>query len=288
MTTNTAAAPTSLDQPLADAARRFELPALLRLLRRRGFGPEAVFFESVRGAPASPGMVDSLRFHDAPRRVTVRLNAGLLAPDGPLPGYFGRFAEEVSDPRPLLAFLRFFDHVVSGNLSYVAHPADGVARGSLLPRAYQTIAGARSPARLHALARAIVPELPLEVFAAVLRRRDPNGAARLGAARLDGTALVGFSQVTSAAGFVVRWHAESETDERGRAWVDVVRARCERHLVPLLSKGARPVELRLRFASYAGRAEIDRRGHLGREPLGDSGPSGWEIAVLRAGARGNR
>jgi hypothetical protein len=284
----TTAALTSVDQPLADAARRFELPALLRLLRRRGFGPEAVFFESVRGAPASPGLIDSLRFDDAPRRVVVRLNAGLLAPDGPLPGYFRRFAEDVADPRPFLAFLRFFDHVVANNLSYVAHPADGVAHGSLLPRAYQTIAGARSPARLHALARAIVPELPLEVFAATLRRRDPNAAACLGVARLDGTALMGFSQVTSAAGFVVRWHAESETDERRRPWIDVVRARCERLLVPLLRRGARPVELRLRFASYAGRATIDRSGQLGREPLGDSGPSGWEIAVLRVGARGGR
>jgi hypothetical protein len=284
----TAAATTSVDQPLADAARRFELPALLRLLRRRGFGPEAVFFESVRGAPASPGLVDSVRFHEAPRRVTVRLNAGLLAQDGPLPGYFRRFADELGDPRPFLAFLRFFDHVVADNLSYMAHPADGVARGSLLPPAYQTIAGARSPARLHALARAIVPELPLEVFAATLRRRDPNAAACLGSARLDGTALMGPSLVTSAAGFVVRWHAESETDERGRAWIDVVRARCHRRLVPLLRRGARPVELRLRFASYAGRAEIDRRGQLGREPLGDSGPSGWELTVLRAGARGGR
>jgi hypothetical protein len=286
MTTHAAA--TSLDRPLADAARRFELPALLRVLRRRGFGPEAVFFESARGAPASPGLVDSVRFDEAPRRVVVRLNAGLLAPDGPLPGYFRRFTEELSDPRPLLAFLRFFDHVVADNLAYVAHPADGVARGSLLPAAYQTIAGARSPARLHALARAIVPELPLEVFAAALSRREPNAAACLGQARLDGTALIGSSRVTQAAGFVVRWHAESEADERGRAWADVVRQRCERRLVPLLRRGARPVELRLRFAGYAGRAEIHPRGQLGREPLGESGAAGWEVAVLRVSARSGR
>jgi hypothetical protein len=275
------------DQPLTDAARRFELPALLRVLRRRGFGPEAVFFESSRAAPASPGLIDSLRFEEAPRRVVVRLNAGLLGPDGPLPGYFRRFAEELADPRPFLAFLRFFDHVLAGNLSYLAHPADGVAHRSLLPGAYQTIAGARSPARLHALARAIVPELPLEVFPASLGRRQPNPAARLGSARLDGTALVGFSQLTRAAGFVVRWHAESEVDEHGRSWSDVVRERCERRLVPLLRRGARPIELRLRFASYAGRAALVRRGELGREPLGD-GPGGWEIAVLRIGPRGAR
>ncbi|HTE51636.1 MAG TPA: hypothetical protein VK698_12370 [Kofleriaceae bacterium] len=282
--TTTAAAP-ALDQ-VAEAARRFELPALLRVLRRRGFGPEAVFFESVRGAPVSPALIDSLRFEDAPRRVVVRLNAGLLAADGPLPGYFRRFADDLADPRPFLAFLRFFEHVVARNLSYVAHPADGVAQGSLLPRAYQTIAGARSPARLHALARAIVPELPLEVFAAPLRRREPSPAARLGSARLDGTALVGFSQVTCAAGFVVRWHADSEVDDHGRAWADVVRERCERRLVPLLRRGTRAVELRLRLASYAGRAEIGSRGQLGREPLGDSDAAGWEIAVLRVGASG--
>jgi hypothetical protein len=282
----TMSAATSFQQPLARAARRFELPALLRVLRRRGFGPESVFFESARGAPASPGIIDSLRFEEAPRRAIVRLNAGLLGPDGPLPGYFRRFADDLDDPRPFLAFLRFFDHVLASNLGYVSHPADGVAQGSLLPRAYQIIGGLRSPARLHAVARAVVPELPLEVFAATLRRREPNPAASLGRARLDGTAVVGFSQVTSAFGFVVRWHAESEADDRGRAWADIVRGRCERLLVPLLRRGGRPVELRLHFASYAGRAELARRGQLGREPLGDGGPDGWEVTVARVGAKG--
>jgi hypothetical protein len=275
-----------IEASLAAAAARFELPALLRVLRRRGYAAEDVFFESVRGAPRSPGLVDSLRFEDAPRRVIVRLSAGLLTPDGPLPSYFRRFAEELGDPRPFLAFLRFFDHVVAANLAYVAYPIDGVAHASPLARAYQIIGGARSPGRVHALVRAIVPELPLEVFPATLTRREPNDAARLGSARLDGTAVVGWSQRTAAAGLVARLHAEVEHDNHGRAWADVVRERCERVLVPLVRRGARPVEVRLRVGSYGGRAQLGHRAQLGVEPVTSGEPRLWEITVLRVTARG--
>lgn len=271
---------------IAAAARRFELPALLRVLRRRGWAAEDIWFESARGAPVSPGIIDSLRFEDAPRRVVVRLSTGLLGVDGPLPSYFRRFAEDLTDPRPYLAFVRFFDHVVAANLAHVAHAADGVAHGSPLAHAYQILGGARSPARIHALVRAIVPELALEVFPAILTRREPNDAARLGAARLDGTAVVGWSQRTQVAGLVARLHAEIELDDRGRPWADVVRERCERVLAPLVRASARTVEIRLRIASYSGRARLGQRGQLGIEPVTAGDARTWEIPVLRMTGRG--
>jgi len=284
----TSADPQRGEAQLTAAARRFELPALLRVLRQRGYAAEDIWFESARGAPASPGVIDSLRFDGSPRRAIVRLTAGLLGVDGPLPSYFRRFAEEVGDPRPFLSFVRFFDHVVAANLSYVAYPVDGVAQRSPLARAYQVIAGARSPARLHALVRAIVPELPVEVVPAVLAQREPNAAARLGDARLDGTALVGWSHRTEIAGLVVRLYAEVEHDDRERPWADVVRERCERVLVPLVRRGARAVEVRVRFGSYAGRAQLAPRAQLGLEPITRGDAHAWEIAVLRIAGRGAR
>lgn len=271
---------------LTRAARRFELPALLRVLRRHGYAPEDIWFESARGAPASPGVIDGLRFEGEPRRAIVRLSVGLLGSDGPLPSYFRRFSEELSDPRPFLAFVRFFDHVVASNLSYVAHPADGVAHGSPLARAYQLLGGARSPARVHALLRAIVPELALEVFPATLAQRESHPAARLGDARLDGTALVGRSRRTEIAGLVARLSAEVEHDDAGRPWSDVVRERCERVLAPLVRRGARTLEIRLRFVSYAGRAQLAPRAQLGVEPVTAGDTRTWEVPVLRISPRG--
>ena len=266
---------------LSRAARRFELPALLRVLGRFGYASEDIWFESARGAPASPGMIDSLRFEDAPRRAVVRLSVGLLGSDGPLPSYFRRFAEELSDPRPYLAFVRFFDHVVAANLAYVAYPVDGVAHGSPLARAYQILGGARSPARIHALVRAIVPELAVEVFPATLAQRETNPPARLGDARLDGTALVGWSRRTATPGLIARLHAEVEHDDGGAPWAEVVRERCERVLAPLVRRGGRTVEIRLRIGSYAGRAQLAPRAQLGVEPVTTGDAQSWEIAVLR-------
>lgn len=274
------------DASIAARAQRFELPALLRVLRRRGYADEAVWFESVGNGPKSSGIIHSLRFEEQPRRAIVRLNAGLLGTNGPLPSYFRRFADELADKRPLLAFLRFFDHVLLASRSYVAHPADGVARDSPLPRAYQIIGGARSPGRVHALIRAIVPELPLEVFPATLTRREPNEPARLGEARLDGTAVVGWSHRTAVAGLVARLSAEEEHDDRGRRWAEVVHDRCRHSLVPLVRRGAHPIEIRLRVDSYAGRARLERRPQLGVEPVTTGNTARWEVTVMRLAGRG--
>src|SRR5262249_2735969 len=157
-------------------------------------------------------------FEPASNRVIVRLTTGMLGADSPLPSYFQQFADQLGDPRPFLAFVRFFDHVVAANHAYVAHPADGVAHGSPLARAYQVIAGVRSPARLHAVLRALIPELALDVVPAVLTHRAANPPAQLGTARLDGTAVVGPSHVRTQHGWLARLHAEMTTDARGRSW----------------------------------------------------------------------
>jgi hypothetical protein len=266
------------EQRIAGAARQFELPALLRVLRRRGYGPEAVQFEGIRGDVAAPGLVDSLHFEA--RRVVVRLNVGLLAPGGPLPSYFRRFLEDAEDPRPLLAFLRFFEHVLARSRSHVAFPRDGAARGSPLGRAYQLMAGAATPARLHALFRALVPELAVEVEVAALDRSLATAGARLGSAGLDGTAILGPRYRTRGEGLLVRLHTEHERDDAGRPWADVVRER-SRRADGLLARSRRPIEVRLRVATYRGAARLAAR-QLGAEPLGGAAAP-WELTVLSAG-----
>jgi hypothetical protein len=269
----------SPEQRIAGAAHRFELPALLRVLRRRGYGPDAVCFESIRGDITTPGLVAAVRFEG--RRAIVRLNTGLLAPGGPLPSYFRRFADDAEDPRPLLGFLRFFDHGLAQSRGHVAYPRDGAARGSPLGRAYQLMAGAGTPPRLHALFRALVPELAVEVTAAALDRAEATPGARLGSAGLDGTAVLGRRYRTRREGLLVRLHADQERDERGRPWADVVRDRSRRAAGPL-ARSRRPVEVRLRVASYGGAARLAAASKLGAEPLGGA-EAPWEVTVLTAG-----
>jgi hypothetical protein len=72
-------------------------------------------------------------------------------------------------------------------------------------------------------------------------------------------------------------------DDRGRPWVDVVRERCERMLAPLVRRGGRTVEIRLRVASYGGRARLGRRPQLGVEPVTTGDAQTWEVVVLRIG-----
>jgi hypothetical protein len=270
----------TLETKLAERAQRFELAALLRVLLARGYTWETISFEGVRALNDAPGLVVSVRFDGtAPRRAVVRLNLGLLGPNGTLPSYFQRFAAEQSDPRPFLAFIRFFDDVLLHNHAWLTAPAEGIAASAALQTAYRVTAGFASAPRLHWLFRAVVPELPVEVIPFAFVGERPDAGARFGPGRLDGTSVMGPVYRVVNEGFVVRLLAEEETDERGRSWEEVLRRRCRERIAPALGRMRRPVQVRVRFDSYRTGAQLSPAAQIGTRRIRAKDPDPWEVVI---------
>jgi hypothetical protein len=265
---------------LAAAAPRFELAALLRVLIARGHSWETISFEGVRELTGTPGLVHALRFAGrTPRRAVVRLNLGLLGPNGALPSYFQRFAEELRDPRPFLSFIRFFDDVLLRNHAWLTCPGEGIAASGALRAAYRTTAGFASAPRLHWLFRAIVPELPVTVTPTAFVDDHPDAGARFGPAQLDGTAVMGPAYRVTRRGFIVRLHAEEETDESGRSWESELTRRWEERIAPLLGRLRGPLQLRVCFERYRQGAMLAPTAQMGNRRLRTREAEAWEVVL---------
>jgi hypothetical protein len=265
---------------LAKAAPRFELAALLRLLFARGYAWETLSFEGTRTLAERPGLVAGLRFDGtAPRRAIVRLNLGLLGPNGTLPSYFQRFVGELADPRPFLAFIRFFDDLLLRDRAWLTCPREGAAAGAALEAAYRAAAGFRSAPRLHWLFRAVVPELPVEVRAEVFRGERPGDGARFGPARLDGSAVMGPAYPVVARGFVVRLSAEDELDEAGRPWEEVLARRYRERIAPVLVRMNAPVQVRVAFERYRTGAALGPAAQMGTRRIRTKDAEAWEVVI---------
>jgi hypothetical protein len=270
---------------LIAAAPRFELAALLRLLLARGYAWETISFEGVRTLTDTPGLVHALRFDGtAPRRAVVRLNLGLLGPNGTLPSYFQRFVSELADPRPYLAFIRFFDDLLLRDRAWLTCPREGAAAGAALQVAYRATAGFASAPRLHWLFRAVVPELPVEVRPRTFTGDQPGDGARFGPARLDGSAVMGPAYQVVDQGFVVRLHAEDERDEAGHVWEEVLARRYQERIAPVLVRLRAPVQVRVCFERYRTGAALGHAAQMGSRRIRTKDAEAWEVVI--AGPRG--
>jgi hypothetical protein len=299
--------PDAAEARLVAAAPRFELAALLRALAARGHSWETISFEGVRELTSAPGLVHSLRFAGrAPRRAVVRLNLGLLGPNGALPSYFQRFAHSLRDPRPFLSFIRFFDDVLLRNHAWLTCPGEGIAASGGLRAAYRTTAGFASTPRLHWLFRAMVPELPVTVTATAFTGDQPGAGAHLTAAapatgragaaavsasasapapaHLDGSAVLGPAYRITRRGFVVRLYAEDETDDAGRSWEDELTRRYRERIAPLLGRLRRPLEVRICFERYRQGATLSPTSQVGHRRIRTKDPEAWEVVIAPARA----
>src|SRR5512140_2693100 len=73
------------------AARLFELPSLVRLLRSR-FPDHALHFQGRSSLACAPSIVDGVEFGAS--RIVVQLNLGLLSSTSPLASYFVRLRHD--------------------------------------------------------------------------------------------------------------------------------------------------------------------------------------------------
>lgn len=265
---------------LAAAAPRFELAALLRLLLARGYAWETISFEGGRALTSTPGLVHALRFDGtAPRRAVVRLNLGLLGPNGTLPSYFQRFVGQLADPRPFLNFIRFFDDLLLRDRAWLTCPREGAAAGAALQGAYRATAGFRSAPRLHWLFRAVVPELPVEVRARTFNGERPGDGARFGPARLDGTAVMGPAYRVVDRGFVVRLFAEDELDDAGRRWEEVLERRYREQIAPVLVRMQAPLQVCVCFERYRTGAALAHTAQMGSRRIRTKTAEAWEVVI---------
>jgi hypothetical protein len=270
-------------------ARRFDLKPLLNLLIARGYPREEILFEGTHEG-SSANLVEAVRFEKEPMRfVVLTLNLGLLGDNTLLPSYFFHVIDGTPAPERFYDFIRFFDHRLIQSLLRALYPdEDGALYRDWdeVRRSFFRMLGPNSIATLHWVAQRYFPELGVEVGRWAFTNTSEAHAAVTGESLLDGSGILGRSYQSDTAGFGIDLVADEETNERGRAWPNVVKKRLNEQVLPLLVPFRIPLRVRLTVRRHASWAKVDipfaaARGYLGYERIHGDADSGHTTVIYR-------
>lgn len=273
-----------IEARISERIQSFDLPALMDLLAKEGYGEHDVELRSHRGTVHAPHLVQGITFVRQPRRVIVTLNLGLLSLQTPLPSFFLKALERLEHDA-LESFLGYFDHVLLRARVASLFPERDT---SLLP-GWEGNTGHRlgllrpaCPSTLHWLFTRAFPEAEVRVRRATRRQRIDTRGVRLGGTVLgDGNAMGGFATIPT--GGMEAWlYFNEPTCGTGTPWAVEARRRLRSRVLPHLADTPLLLTVLLVLRDAQGHARLEDTHHLGYEPI-IGGPEHPRQAVLFSG-----
>ncbi|MCP3060889.1 hypothetical protein LXT21_19060 [Myxococcus sp. K38C18041901] len=273
-----------VEERIREHAGSFDMPALLELLTKEGYGPDDVELKSHRGTVHAPRLIQSIDFARNPRRAIITVNLGLLSVQSPLPSFFLKAMESLEHDA-MESFLGYFDHLLLRARFAGLFPERDEA---LLP-GWESAAAHRlrllrpgCPSTLHWLFSQAYPEAEVRVRRATRRQRIDTRGIRLGGAALgDGTSMGGFATVPT--GGLEAWLYVNESFcGTGAAWAVEARRRLRSRVLPHLADTPVFLTVALVIRDQHGHARVEDSSYLGYEPI-IGGPENDQQVVLFSG-----
>ncbi|MCE9666984.1 type VI secretion system baseplate subunit TssG [Myxococcus stipitatus] len=274
----------TIEERIAERVGAFDMPALVELLAKEGYGPDDLELRSHRGTVHAPRLIHSIDFVRHPRRAIITVNLGLLSVQSPLPSFFLKAMERLEHDA-LESFLGYFDHLLLRARFAGLFPERDE---SLLP-GWEQSAGHRlrllrpgCPSTLHWLVSQAFPEAEVRVRRSTRRQRIDTRGIRLGGAALgDGTAMGGYATVPT--GGLEAWlYVDEAFSGTGAPWAVEARRRLRARVLPHLTDTPVFLTVMLVLRDQHGHARIEDTSHLGYEPI-IGGPEEPRQVVLFSG-----
>ncbi|WP_338867169.1 hypothetical protein [Myxococcus stipitatus] len=271
----------TVEERIRERAGAFDMPALVDLLAKEGYGPDDLELRSHRGTVHAPQLIHSVEFIRHPRRAVITVNLGLLSVQSPLPSFFLKAMESLEHDA-MESFLGYFDHLLLRARFAGLFPERD---GSLLP-GWENATAHRlrllrpsCPSTLHWLFSQAYPEAEVRVRRATRRQRIDTKGVRLGGAALgDGTAMGGFATVPT--GGMEAWlFLDESICGTGSPWATEARRRLRTRVLPHLIDTPVFLTVVLVIRDQHGHARVEDTSHLGFEPI-IGGPEQPQQVVL--------
>lgn len=263
---------------LRAGARRFEVGALLMLLRQRGYPRGQVLLKSHWSRASAATLIHRVDFRDradpdATRRVAVVwLNMGLLSAQTPLPDHLlGLFEDPRVDEGRFADFVHYFDHVVLERYLMALHPElDPVLSEApaAMSRSLLSLVGLDSRCALHWAAQRVFPELAVLLRRGARQRTVAVAELVLGEGALSESTLLGGTVEVPGPGYLLALTAEDAESPTGQPWPSVVDARLQRQLFPLMAASRIALQVTLTAPRVSGGLGLGQ-GRLGLQPMAD-------------------
>lgn len=263
-------APLPLEQRIRERIRSFDIPALLELLARMGYGEADIEYRSHRTNVHQGHLVHDIQFLPPPRkRVVLTVNVGLLSIQSLLPSFLLQ-ALERQDTDRMERFLGYFDHLLLRARFSGLHPERDASlmpgwEGTALHRL--RLLRPTCPSTLHWLFSRIYPEAEISVRREVRRQQVSTTHMRLGTTTLgDSNSMGGFAYVPTGA-LEVAIHSNEPWCGTGTPWAVEAPRRLHTRVLPLLSEHSLLLTVLLVLRDHESHARIEKDSYLAYDPL---------------------
>lgn len=262
---------TLLESRIVQNIWRFDPISLLKLLAHLGYSMDEILFSSYFGACSQSRLLESIEFHNSPKKVVIMLNLGLLGGQSVLPNYlFKQVHNGTIDAQRFAEFFGYFDDRLLRRFLLAIYPEfdetvfqDWETR----KRAARYTLRMDSIATLHWLTQLVFPELQTRVEKVTLQRNIDLGAPILGKARLGYQAVFGKIKKLPVSGRRITLITDEDNFTRDQPWPHEIELRLQKLMFPTLQGVDLHLEIWLMIRTQGSYLGLKQNSYLGYENI---------------------
>jgi hypothetical protein len=226
-----------LQEKITKNIKRFDLCALLKVLKVLGYQRDKIVFEGNSSQVSHSNLCHDIKFDAV---VTIIINIGLLSPCSSLPSFFQELVEkEDINSEKFICFLNFFNHHLIDSFLLMTLPEINEKLFSSWKQAqfhYLSLLGFESVSTLWFLMKICFPDLVVEVKKNPQELKLHTSSLVLGRDSLGITSYLGnrFKQTLSS--FKITFTTDNELSEIGMPWPIEINRRLVELIFPVLKK----------------------------------------------------
>lgn len=260
-----------LRKKLETEIKRFDLCALLKLLRSKGYSREDIYFVSNNNQVSHASLCEEILFTPDLCQVTIVLNMGLLASGGSFPSYIQQFIDtEDIKPEPFLRFINFFNHHLVDTFLQMTMPDlndDFFFDWKETQLHYLSLLGFESISSLWFLIKICFPDLVIEVQKNPQVLKLHTSSLILGRDCLGPETYIGNRYKQTLSSYKVTFTTDDEMSELGTPWPIEIRKRLLELLFPILKKTDLHLSIVLQIRNKSNYLTLGPKSFLGFESL---------------------
>ncbi len=259
----------AMQRKLQAHIKRFDLCALLKVLRALGYGREDLYFVSNNTQVSHASLCEEIHFDGA--QITIVLNMGLLSVSGSLPSYIQQFldTEEIKADQ-FTRYINFFNHHLVDTFLQMTMPDlndDFFLDWKETQLHYLSLLGFESISSLWFLIRICFPDLVIEVNKNPQVLKLHTSSLVLGRDCLGCDTFIGNKYNQTLSSYKVTFTTDNEISELGTPWPVEIQKRLAELLFPVLKKTDLHLSIVLNIKNNSNCLTLGAKSFLGYDRL---------------------
>jgi len=262
-----------LNRRLNTELARFDVLALLRVLKNQGYEEQCMWFSSHNSLASPSRIIQTLVLSDTQEKKMARieLNLGLMSGGGLLPDYLRCYMNQANvDAASMIEFLQFFEHLLISHYLIQVYPeinADLFTDWNKSKQQFVVLQNMRSSCGVYWLFQTVFAEFWVVLQRKTLANEHLSSGIVMGCTTLGDQQTLGNSSHLSGEGFLLTLTLRECSGVRSFAWLQEVQWRIEYLILPFLNGIDTPFDIKVLMGASQHTLRLDGECVLGSHSL---------------------